>query len=110
MRLWVGCLPPGVPASLATTLWSSGGVVDEEGGEWEVWDEAPEGQFSRNAVLPPGQHFRTDVQPMGHEHGFFWAVEFALCALPPAAPKSPPRKKPFGDSRGTIHITHVGPL
>ena len=30
------------------------GDVHEEGGEWEVWDEAPQGQFSQNVVLPPG--------------------------------------------------------
>ena len=69
--------------------------VDEDGGVWEVSDEAPEGQFSRTVVLPPGQHFRTEVAPTAHEHVFFWALEFALCAQP-RAPKSPPPARSNG--------------
>ena len=68
--------------------------MDEEGGEWEVWEEAPQGQFLRNLVLPPGHHFRTDLRPTGHEHDFFvGALLFAPSALPPAAPWSAPHTK-----------------
>ena len=42
-------------------------------------------------------HPASTSAPMFHPRDisrfFFWAVEFALCALSPAVPKSPPRKK-----------------
>ena len=76
------CGPPG----------GGGGGLDEEGGEWEVWDEAPQGQFSRNVVVPPGQHFRTDVPPTGHEHVFFGPWSLRCAPYPPPHPSLLPTK------------------
>ena len=73
---------------------AAGSVVDEEGGEgWELWDEAPNGQFSKIMVPPRPRSFPIDRQPTGHEHRFYFAVEFAVPVERALVPKSRPCKK-----------------